>query len=318
MNDAIDVKAIGRAPKQQNAARRKNIWSRRFFIFAFLIFPLINFVVFYLYANIDSFFMAFQKEDYSQGSKQIVWTLDNFSNLWTLLTGSGHELLYAFLNTLYFNLIGTFVGLPIGILMAYFVYKKIHGYRFFRAVIYLPSIVASSALVVLFKYAIGDGGPLDAMITASGGEYFYLLSRSPAAILTILFYYVTFGYGGSIVIIGGAMNGINPDILEAAAVDGCNWFQELTQVILPCIWPTISTILLLSVANFFSATGPILAFTKGANQTFTLAYYIYALVSGAGLNQNLYLASALGICMSLLAFPAALLVKRLLYGKEGE
>ena len=45
--------------------------------------------------------------------------------------------------------------------------------------------------------------------------------------------------------------------------------------------------------------------------------YIYQLVSGAGTGKtDLYLASALGILMTAVSFPIAMIVKRVLYGKE--
>ena len=105
-------------------------------------------------------------------------------------------------------------------------------------------------------------------------------------------------------------------MLEAAEIDGCNWFKELIYIIIPSVWPTISTIVVLATAGFLGATGPILAFTKGTNGTMTLAFYIYQLVSGAGTGQqDVYLASAVGVIMTVISFPLALLVRKLVYGK---
>ena len=42
--------------------KRKKIFRRRFFIFCFLAFPVINFLIFYVYVNFDAFFMAFQRQ----------------------------------------------------------------------------------------------------------------------------------------------------------------------------------------------------------------------------------------------------------------
>ena len=54
------------------------------------------------------------------------------------------------------------------------------------------------------------------------------------------------------------------------------------------------------------------------NGTMTLAFYIYQLVSGVGNGgqQDVYLASAIGVIMTLISFPLALLVRKLVYGKE--
>lgn len=292
--------------------------SRAAFMASFLIIPTICFCLFYVYVNIDSFVMAFQRPRYGT-VKETVWTFDNFVRIGALFSSSEGDVLgNALLNTFLFNCVGLFLGIPISILMSYFIYKKILGYKFFRFVLYLPTIICSSALVTLFKYAIGDGGPLDAIVTAMGGNFVAPLSGSPSAIITILFYCLMFNLGSNIVLFGGAMNSLSPEVLEAAELDGVNWFQELIYIIIPSIWPTLSTMLILMAAGFLGTTGPILAFTQGGFKTMTLSYYIYALVSGQGANQDLYLASAIGLCMTAISFPFALLVKKLVYGKKEE
>lgn len=299
-------------------AKRKKIWRTRLFVISFLALPVLNFLIFYVYVNFDSFFMAFQRPTTGDGFGATEWSLENFKTILTMLDSSaGGELWGALLNTVLFYLFGMLVGLPISVLMSYFIYKKIKGYKMFRFVTYLPNIITSSALVILFKNAIGPGGPLDALISAGGGDYIDPLTRNETAIWMIIFYSISFGFGTNLIVLNGAMNGINKEMLEAASIDGCNWFQELIYVIVPTVWPTISTIVILSTAGFLGASGPILAFTKGTNGTMTLSFYIYQLVSGAGTGQqDVYLASAIGVIMTAISFPLALIVRKVVYGKE--
>lgn len=305
--------------------RNKKVIDKNFFVFSFLVIPIVLFCIFYIYVNIDSFTMAFKAEGLNdQGVLAEYWTLNNFKDIYTILTTSTSTgeigiLTEAIINTMLFNVVNLGLILPTTVFICYFLSKKILGYRFFRAIFYLPCIIASSALVILFKTALGDGGPLDVLFGEYGvfhGSYSYPLSQNGYAILTILAYNFLFGLGGNVIVIGGAMRSVDPQMLEAGQIDGCNWIQEFFYIILPSIWPTISTILILSVAGFLGATGPILAFTEGANGTMTLSFYIFALVSGRGAGTNYYLASAIGLCMTIISFPLALVVKRLLYGKE--
>ncbi len=298
-------------------AKRETVFKRRVFIWSFLALPILSFLVFYLYANFNSILMAFQRPVYG-GETDYVWSLENFSRIKTLFTSSGGGvLLEALLNTLTFWATGMLIGLPLSVLACYFFYVKIPGAKFFRAVMYLPQIITSSALVVLFKYAIGQGGPVDMIVSGMGNEFINPLTTEPSAIRTIIFYSVSFGFGTNIILIGSAMNSINTEMIEAARVDGCTWFKELTHIILPTIWPTVSTIIILSTAGVLGSTGPILAFTKGEVGTMTLAFYIYQLVSGAGTGvTDLNLASAIGIAMTVVSLPFVFLVKRVVYGKE--
>ena len=296
----------------------KKAIDRHFFVFSFLALPIALFLIFYFYVNIESFFLAFKQiGTLKDGSVGEYWTLDNFKNIWTILSsanGSLGILSEAIVNTLLFNAVNILLVLPTTTLICYFITRKIWGYRFFRAVYYLPCVITSSALVLLFKIALNDGGPLDVLFRNSG--YVYPLTEEPSAIITILIYNFLFGLGGNIIVIGGAMRSVNNEMLEAGQIDGCNWVQEFIYIILPSIWPTISTILILSAAGFLGASGPILPFTEGKYGTMTLAFYNFALVSGTGAKTDYYLASAIGLCMTAISFPLAMIVKRVVYGKE--
>lgn len=299
------------------AQKKKRERKKHFFMFCFLVVPIINFLIFYVYANFNSIVMAFQRPTYN-GSADVIWTLDNFKQIINQFTSAGGGVMKeALINTLLMWFTGMFLGLPVSVLSCYFFYVKLPGSKTFRAVMYLPNIITSSALVVLFKYAIGYGGPLEAIASKLGIEYVYPLTQEPWAMITIIFYCVMFGFGTNIILIGGAMNGINHEMLEAARIDGCTWFQELVRIIIPTIWPTISTIIILSFASILGSTGPILAFTKGESGTMTLSFYIYKLVSGVGTGvTDLNLACALGLAMTVVSLPFVFIVKRIVYGKE--
>lgn len=298
--------------------RNKKTIDKHFFVFSFLALPIALFCVFYIYVNIDSFVMAFQAVGtLPNGNVGEYWTLDNFKTIQTILTSSSDGmgiLSEAIVNTLLFNFVNFFMIIPTTTLICYFLTKKIFGYRFFRAIYYLPCIITSSALVLLFKITLNDGGPLDVLFRDAG--YSYPLSQEPWAIITILIYHFLFSLGGNIIVIGGAMRSVDPQMLEAGEIDGCNWIQEFFYLILPSIWPTLSTILILSVAGFLGASGPILPFTEGRYGTMTLAFYNFALVSGTGAKTDYYLASAIGLCMTAISFPLAMIVKKIVYGKE--
>ncbi len=297
--------------------KRKEMFKRRVFIWSFLGIPILSFLLFYVYVNFNSIVMAFQRPVYG-GETEYIWSTANFTRIKELFSSTGDGvLLEALINTLTMWATGMLIGLPLSILACYFFYVKIPGTKLFRAVMYLPQIITSSALVVLFKYAIGQGGPLDLIMTAGGQEYINPLTTSPSAMTTIIFYSVSFGFGTNIILIGSAMNSINQEMVEAARVDGCTWFKELIYIILPSIWPTVSTIIVIGFAGMLGSTGPILAFTKGESGTMTLAFYIYQLVSGAGTGvTDLNLASAIGITMTVVSLPFVFMVKRLVYGKE--
>lgn len=215
---------------------RKNNFAKRqeyLFVASVLIVPIIFFLVFWVYVNIDSFALVFWRKETVDGAVRKVFTFRNFELVYEKFLKNG-ELLIATRNTLLFYAVALVIVLPISILMAYFVYKKILCFRFFRTITYLPNIICSSALVVLYKYTFMAGGPISAIAQKLGNEYSSPLGTDKA-IIYLLIYNVIFGFGANMVVFGGAMNSVSEDVLEAGKIDGCNWFQELVKLIIPMI-----------------------------------------------------------------------------------
>ena len=293
-------------------------FRKKMFVASVLVLPIINFLVFWLYVNFDSFLLAFKT--IKDGNE--VFSLDQFRLIWESLTQGtnlidGFKMGTAFKNTLLFYGAGMLVVFPISIFASYFIYKKITGYRFFRVVTYLPSIISGAALVMMYRYLIDHGGLLHRLFQLTHSEdavYFAPLSDKSTAIWTILVYNVLCGFGGNIVVMGGTMNALSVEMLEAGEIDGCNWFQELIYLVLPGIWPTLSTMIILSTAGCLGSSGPILAFTKGEQETETLAYVMYHLTLKG--RSFLYLPSAIGLVMSAITIPIVLTVRKLVTLKD--
>ncbi len=300
--------------------RRRAKMQENLFVGSLLGIPILMFLVFWLYVNLDSLLLSFQREEYFSDGMKLYFTTENFKMVYDGFFKGG-ELMSAFTNTLLFYAVALFIVLPLSILMAYFVYKRIRCFKIFRTVTYLPNIICSSALVILFQYTFMAGGPYEEILykLGKGDSYQYLL-ESEKAIYMLLIYNVIFGFGGNMVVLGGAMNSISADVLEAGEIDGCNWFQELVYLIIPMIWPTISTILVLSFASMLSSTGPILAMTRGEYGTATLSFLLYGYSTGAvpsKMTQDIYYASAIGLVMTLVMFPFVLLLRKLV-AREGK
>ena len=288
-------------------------FRKKIFVASFLILPIINFLVFWVYVHLDSFSLAFKT---LENGKEVV-SFVQFENIWKSLTQGtnlvdGFKIGTAFKNTMLFFGSGMLVSFPLSILASYFIHKKIVGYRFFRVVTYLPSVVTGSALVMMYRYLIDHGGlmhKLFLLTNPADAVYQAPLTDPSTAIWTILIYNVLCGLGTTIVVVCGAMNSLSPEMLEAGEIDGCNWFQELIYLVIPGIWPTLSTIIILTTAGCLGSSGPILAFTKGTQETETLSYMMYHLTLKG--RTSLYLPSAIGLVMTVITVPIVFTVRKL-------
>ncbi len=290
--------------KQNITSRqKKKNRSQTIFIVSMLIIPICSWLVFWLYANLDMILMAFQTPSGE-------WTLRNFVSFWNDLTAPNSEIGISVRNTfLYFGL-NVFVILPLGTLIAYFIYKKIKGYRFFRIAIFLPAIIPSVVMITSFKEVIKPWGPLASFgvnIPETG-----LLSDPKTATATVLFFCFWTGFSSIMLLMSGAMARIPTEVIEAAKLDGCGPIREFFSLIIPLIMPVLSMQMLFTLTGLFNASGPILLMTGGAYETSTLNYWIFInTYRGTAASGAYNIVSATGLVFTCLTLPLILFVRHL-------
>lgn len=266
------------------------------FVYCLILLPLIEFFTIYVYINIDSFFLAFQRGGKFAG-------LENFKMLWDEVRAPGSTLLIAIRNTfIYFG-----AGLILfvwSIFLSYFFYKKILAYKFFRFVLYMPAIISPVVFVALFKNLTSVNGAIALMIKNFNPDFRMpnLLARSETATWTMVVYVLWMGWTKNMLYLGGSLARIPLEVLESARLDGVGPWDELTKILVPLLLPTLSTLLLLDVVGILGSSGPILLFTKGDYNTTTISYWMFTLVYNTG-NDQYVKASAAGICLTLIMFP---------------
>ena len=282
------------------------------FISLMLFVPILAYLFFYVYINFNSVLMAFQIPLYD-GLGGFEWGFDNFVKVYKQFTSTDENLLPYLLNTVIFFVTDTFVSLPLSLIICYFMYKKIAGYQIFRTIIYLPVIITTTIFATLFKGMLEAGGPIQMICGQLGIEPpSTFVNSEDYALKTVLFFVIYSGIGGRFVLFGGAMNSIDPSIIDAGRIDGAGPVRELVSIIVPCIWPTLSTMLLLCTTGIFTASGPSLLFDKGDYGTSTISYWIYEITSGSGSSgESVELAAAIGLIFTILGLPIVLVVKKL-------
>ena len=280
------------------------------FVWSILAIPILNFLIFWVYVNLDSILLAFRNIDYAVGGHEY-WTLDNFKQIYRMFTGSGveSEMVGYGLNTLKFWLLAVVWTIPHSILLTYVFHKKLRGAKVYRILLYLPSIICAVALAGIFEAFINGNGALGYVLSNVFG-----VERIPSwfqeeewAMWGLLFYNFLFGFAGNYILYSGAMANIDKDITEAAYMDGVTMWHELLYIDIPLMWPTLSMTIITSFGALFSASGPILLFTPGLTSTWTYGYWIFDQVR---VYQSYYMPSALGLMFTAVAFPIVLLVKK--------
>ncbi len=287
--------------------------KQRVFVWGFLALPIISWIVFYWYVNARSFIQAFQDPVTN------VFSWINFEEIVKSFSSKGNDsLLVALENSLKYFSVETFVDYPIQIFFCYFLYKQIKGYKFFRYVFYLPAIIPGVAMTGLFKLIVSSTGPFVDLFGALGfsvpGQGF--LSVPETATNAIIVYTIWLCPYAHMLLLCGAMNRIPIEVLEAARLDGITPWKELVNFILPLIWPTLSTLFLLTCTGILSSSGPILLLAPDSStlRTTTLSYWIFDKTWANGIKSNgqYNLASAAGLIMTLISYPIIMFFRRLI------
>lgn len=302
---------------------KKRKFIRALFIISFTILPVASFLLFYVYVNLDAFLMAFQKPENGKlvwaGIENFVWCIDKIKNGSTVEVDN---LQLAFVNT--FKTFGIqMIMYPIGIINAYFIYKKIWGYKVFRIFFYLPHIVSSVVVSFFFTELMSPSGFFPGLLTKLFNLDYELanpLKDSLFANRMIFLHLIWLGFPGSLIIWGGTFSRIPDSLLESARLEGVGWIKELVIIIIPLVWPTFALTLTLSICGIFGANGAVFLLTSGQYGTQTIANWMYMHIQQAQnpLAKPLYRISAMGLMLTVVSCILAFTIRKFLASRITE
>ena len=159
--------------------------------------------------------------------------------------------------------------LVIGFLLAVFIDQhamwQMRGEGVFRTIFLYPYAMSFVATGLVWQWLLTPGDGLDGAVRALGFEHFRLdwIVSQDYAIYTVVIATVWQASGLVMALMLAGLRGVDPEIWKAARLDGIPAWRVYAQVILPMLWPTIATVLLLlatAVAKLYDA---VVAMTQG-------------------------------------------------------
>ena len=178
---------------------------------------------------------------------------------------------------------------------------KIPGEGAFKVLFYMPNIITAATIAILFSTLFGyPMGPVNDLLTRFNliDEPFYFLNSKAAAQNIIIFIQTWQWYGYTMIIIISGVLGIDPEIFEAADIDGANGWTVFWKITIP----SIRTILLFTLVtsligglNMFDIPALFVANSGPDNATLTTSVLINQMAFRGGYLYNR--ASALSMIM---------------------
>jgi len=294
--------------------------KRSWMLYLMLALPIAFFVIF-RYIPMTNIVIAFKDYNIFQGvwSKGSPWV----GVKWFQRAFASRDFWNAIRNTLWLNFLDLIVGFPAPVILALLLNELVFkGYKkLTQTVIYLPhflswiivSSIASrllaptSGVVNIFIVETFGIGPID-----------FLMDKG-LWVMTYIFFGVWKEMGWGTIIYLAAITGINPELYEAAEVDGAGRWRKLWHITLPGIRPTIVVLLIMNIGRILGIELD-RPYTMMNNIVIEVADVISTLVYRVGIRSFQFsLTSAIGLFQSVICvvflFGANTLAKRL--GERG-
>ena len=127
----VDMRVQSIAPEPRTPSRKpKARKGKTMFIVCILAIPILNWLVFWFWVNIQSILLAFQIETVDG----ISFGLTHFADFWEAIVKENGDLGLSMKNTALYFLSSAVITMPLSLLISYFLSKKILGYQVFRIV----------------------------------------------------------------------------------------------------------------------------------------------------------------------------------------
>ncbi len=230
----------------------------------FLLFFIVPFFMgfYYSFTNWD-----FQKADFIG--------LENYLNIL-----KKESMNIAFKNTFLFTIVTTLGKIFIGLVLAVLLNRSTIVTRYLRTVFYLPAIINSIAIGIIFTSILHPGkGLLNNFLGAVGlaSVQQKWLTNPDIAMLSVCAIEIWKWSGYTMMILLAGIQNISKDYYEAAKMDGANGWKRFRYITFPLIMPSINNVTVLSIIGGLKVFDIVVSTTGGgpgyATQVFNTVIY---------------------------------------------
>lgn len=185
--------------------------------------------------------------------------------------------------------------------IASLLHGRIWGWRVFRMAFFLPAVLSPVIIGIFFEAMLRFDGPVNIVLRAVGLGWLakeWLVNSSTAfPVLVAVIIWSSFGIG--VLLFLAALGNVNPELYDAANVDGVSWLQMQRHVVFPEIRSVVEFWSVIVLISSFTALLPLVFTLTGGGPgraTEVVDFYIYQQAFESG---SLGYASAVGVVLFL-------------------
>ncbi len=240
--------------REQKRARRKEAA----FAVALISPYLIIFLLFTILPVVMGLIMSFMRYNPYVPDESEFIGFQNFINLFNFDLPVTKTFWDSFSTMLLFDVVAVPLMMIIPFVLAYFINMQPPGYKIFRAIIYLPSVVSVTIMGIIFGNMFA--GDSSGLINAWLGTEIKWMSGQPwvddtLRWLVMLIATIWWQTGTNFVIFAGALRNVPKSLYEACEMDGGNRMQRILNVTLPHVRPALSICLFNTLIGYLNLYG---------------------------------------------------------------
>lgn len=276
-------------------------WEKCLLVFSFTIIPVLLLLVFSYYPLIKMIqYSLTDWNGYSQESNFV-----GVNNYKTVLTNPNY---FSVFKTSLYYFIATFFQLGIALLFATILSFKVKFANLWKGILFFPYLLNGVAIGFIFLYFYKGGGTLDTVLKAIGlGDQIKLwLGDRSINNISLAFTSIWRYTGFNFLVFLGAIQSINPEVYEAAEIDGANRWDQFRYIIIPSIRNIVFLNIILGVSGSLSVFDIPYVMTGGSNETST---FVIQTIDTAFKYNKVGLASAMAIILLFIVIVVSLIQK---------
>ena len=276
------AEAAGGTRRKMGRLGRKNT----LIAYSFLAPNFLGFAVFTMLPVLFAIALSFCEWNGGDISK-LQWTgLGNYANIFETAKVADKGISYFFnradlgislKNTVFYTLVTVPLTIVCALALAVLL-NKVKGAVAFRTVFFFPYVASMVAICVCWSFMLMKDGPINQLIMSLGIDFNKSWTAdSTMAMWAIILLSVWRNMGYYMVIYLAALQGVPPELLEAATVDGAGKWKQFWHVTLPQLKPTTFFVSIMMIISCFKIYDVVAIMTDGGpgRATKMLVTYIY-------------------------------------------
>lgn len=272
------------------------------------------FIVPFFYGIIISFF------DWNMFQPELT-TFVGFENYYNVLFNQDSIFYIYFWSGLKNTLLFVVIAVPFLILIPLVLAKLIdiqpRGYKFFRTILFLPTVLSISAVILIWRWQFyTNGGFINSLLLTLGIDEIAFLSTQPWAWISILIVTIWWTMGTNLVILGAGMKNIDRTLYEAAEIDGATSVQIFFKITIPMLAPQLLIVGIMTMLASFNLYGQPDLLTQGGPDRSTTVVMMYIRQFAAGSNSQPGIATTMSLMLGLIMIVISIVQAKILRKRD--